>query len=230
MRKLTASLALFALLLLGLVLIAGTWTSGTAIGEDKGKPTPTEGVKPTDTPEAPKPTNTPEAPKPTDTPEVKDHDKDGVPDEEDNCAYDENADQANTDGDEYGDACDKDDDNDGVDDKEEDKIGSDPHDPNTDKDACSDGQELGPDPSKGGMRDPTNQWDFFDPSGDGMNRSTDILMVVKQFGVDDDDSKYDATTDRTMLGPDAWDLGAPNGQQRVDDILHEVHQFYHDCK
>jgi hypothetical protein len=32
-----------------------------------------------------------------------------------------------------------------------------------------------------------------------------------------------------LEGPNAWNLGAPNGQQRVDDILNIVHQYYNDC-
>jgi len=40
---------------------------------------------------------------------------------------------------------------------------------------------------------------------------------------------YNPDTDRTLVGPNAWNLGPPNGLQRINDILHEVHQYFHDC-
>jgi hypothetical protein len=33
----------------------------------------------------------------------------------------------------------------------------------------------------------------------------------------------------TFVGPLAWNLGPPNGLQRVDDILSQVKQYFHDC-
>ena len=37
-------------------------------------------------------------------------------------------------------------------------------------------------------------------------------------------------TDRTAItGGNPWNLGPPNGQQRVDDILAAVKQYFHDC-
>jgi DNA/RNA endonuclease G (NUC1) len=56
-----------------------------------------------------------------------DTDADGVPDSTDNCPFTANADQANFDHDTMGDACDTDDDNDGVSDTAEVAAGSDPH-------------------------------------------------------------------------------------------------------
>jgi hypothetical protein len=40
---------------------------------------------------------------------------------------------------------------------------------------------------------------------------------------------YTAQTDRTTIGPDGWDLGPPDGQQRMDDILSSLAQYFHDC-
>jgi len=68
---------LTSLLVLAAVGIAVLTFVGGATANDKGKeppkPTATEGVKPTGTPEAPKPTATPEEPKPTATHEEPKH-------------------------------------------------------------------------------------------------------------------------------------------------------------
>jgi hypothetical protein len=110
-----------------------------------------------------------------------------------------------------------------------------------DGDGCLDKVEARYQPGSemyGGRRDPTNPWDYFNPRHDHQNRVDDILLVVHQFFKDDWDvnpglppymAGYNPDTDRTLLGPNAWNLGPPNGQQRVDDILHIVHQFFHDC-
>ena len=106
---------------------------------------------------------------------------------------------------------------------------TDPLDPDTDDDTCTDGQELGPNQLLGGRRDPTNPDDYFNPTGDGLNRVDDILAVVSHYGEDTGDPGYSTDYDRTTLGPNAWNLGPPNGQQRVDDILNAVYQYRHDC-
>ncbi|MEX1194301.1 MAG: hypothetical protein WD904_00655 [Dehalococcoidia bacterium] len=56
-------------------------------------------------------------------------DTDGVPDFADNCIWDSNPSQLNTDGDAFGNRCDDDDDNDGVSDQVEGNRGSDPLNP-----------------------------------------------------------------------------------------------------
>jgi len=71
-----------------------------------------------------------------------DTDEDGVPDIMDNCPDVYNPDQTNTDGDEWGDACDDDDDNDGLtDDYEINFTGTDPLIADTDGDGIPDGLE-----------------------------------------------------------------------------------------
>ncbi len=83
--------------------------------------------------------------------------------------------------------------------------------------------------NSGGNRDPLNPWDYFNPSHDSMNRVDDILLVVDQYFIDQGNPGYNPDFDRTLLGPNAWNLGPPNGLQRVDDILKIVKQYFHDC-
>ena len=61
------------------------------------------------------------------------------------------------------------------------------------------------------------------------NRIDDILAVVQGYFIDSGNPSYNSDTDRTLVGPNAWNLGPPNGQQRVDDILNMLHQYFHDC-
>jgi hypothetical protein len=109
-----------------------------------------------------------------------------------------------------------------------------------DLDGCTNAQEVGTNPSSGGGRDPQNPWDYFNPTHDGQNRIDDILRTVEQYFEDEflpsppnapntPNPNYTQDTDRTRIGPDPLDLGPPNGQQRVDDILNAVEQYFHDC-
>jgi hypothetical protein len=52
---------------------------------------------------------------------------------------------------------------------------------------------------------------------------------VSQYFIDQGNVDYTASTDRTSMGPNAWNLGPPDGKQRVDDILGAVHQYFNDC-
>ena len=110
-----------------------------------------------------------------------------------------------------------------------------------DQDGCPNANEqqtaVGSETS-GGRRDYLNPWDYFDASHNGQVRINDILLVVHAYFLDQYyfdvypptlDPSYNAAYDRTYIGPNLWNLGPPNGQQRIDDILHEVHQYYHDC-
>jgi hypothetical protein len=111
----------------------------------------------------------------------------------------------------------------------------------TDGDGCIDLAEEQTAPGSqttGGLRDPDDPNDYFNPSGDGLNRVDDILLVVQAYFDDDDDGNpglppyepgYNPDLDRTLVGPLDWDLGPPNGLQRVDDILNQVKQYFHDC-
>jgi hypothetical protein len=109
-----------------------------------------------------------------------DSDGDGILDSKDNCPSVSNADQKNTDGDSSGDACDSDDDNDGVPDISDafplnpnewadtdgDGIGNNA-DPDDDNDGVADGQDAFPlDPSESKDADGDGIGDNADPDDD----------------------------------------------------------------
>ena len=71
-----------------------------------------------------------------------DSDADDVDDGTDNCPNSANADQLDTDGDGLGEACDADDDNDGLTDTEETELGTDPLKTDSDGDGWSDKEEV----------------------------------------------------------------------------------------
>jgi hypothetical protein len=62
-----------------------------------------------------------------------------------------------------------------------------------------------------------------------MNRIDDIVAVLNQYFIDSGDAGYNPDTDRTLVGPNLWNLGPPNGLQRVDDIVHALNHYFHDC-
>ena len=102
----------------------------------------------------------------------------------------------------------------------------------TDLDGCPNKRELSDTAGQGGLRDPSNHYDYMNATKDGLNRVDDILAVVNQYFIDDPVGNPDmkSQTDRTAIsGGNAWNLGPPNGQQRVDDILASVKQYFHDC-
>jgi hypothetical protein len=135
-------------------------------------------------------------------------------------------------------------DNDGARDGHEAWAGSDPMVADTDGDGCLDGRELGPQPTTGGQRSPTNEFDFFDvplpagPPGTGARDRTvstgDIVGVVSKFGTVDggpavNGQVYNADFDRTPAGGDPWDTGPGDGRVTIQDIGLIVNQFGHSC-
>ncbi len=100
----------------------------------------------------------------------------------------------------------------------------------SDGDGCFDVNEKGMDETLGGLRDFLNPWDYFNPTNDGLNRIDDVLAVVDHYFLREGEPGYeDGKYDRSYVGPNDWNLGPPDGQVLVDDILHAVKQYFHDC-
>lgn len=101
-----------------------------------------------------------------------------------------------------------------------------------DGDGCRNGQELGSDPRKGGMRNPLSPWDFMDVNGDRViNILDDILAVIFAFGPETA-GNYEASLDRSPAPPGAepWQQGPPDGSINLTgDILGAASQFGHSC-
>ena len=126
-----------------------------------------------------------------------DTDGDGVPDDVDVCPLVFDPGQENFDGDSAGDACDDDDDNDGMFDGEEFLNGTDPLDPDTDDDGVLDGQDVCPT-----VPDPGQQ----DSDGDNLGNACDLD--------DDNDGLFDpdeAAHGTNPLDPDSDDDGLRDG-------------------
>ena len=112
----------------------------------------------------------------------------------------------------------------------------------SDADGCLDIDELRTtDGSEefGGLRDPTNPWDFYDVRGPGaalpvdglIDLPNDILTVIMGFsplGL----PPYDASLDRgPSSGPNVWNMTAPDGVIDLpNDILGVILQFNHSCQ
>jgi len=116
-----------------------------------------------------------------------------------------------------------------------------------DADGCTDGVELGPDQTRGGRRDPSNFWDFFDTPASPNDRDRavsigDIVRVVQRFGSAGSATSvadalappppppvYHAGFDRTLAGPNVWNTGPASGAVTIEDITRAVQSFGHTC-
>ncbi|MCH8993766.1 MAG: CAP domain-containing protein [Chloroflexi bacterium] len=103
----------------------------------------------------------------------------------------------------------------------------------TDGDGCSDVEELNPNFTKGGLRDPWNPFDYYDVNGDGdIDVPNDILQVILAYLQGPGDPQYTAAKDRGgTLGPFAHNRAEPD--QVIDvpnDILQVILQFQQNCQ
>ena len=155
--------------------------------------------------------------------ELPDTDGDGAPDATDNCPATLNADQLNTDGDAQGNACDDDDDNDGLLDANEAVEGTLPLVADTDGDGLLDGEEV-----NGAGTDPLSADTDFDGIPDGADlaplsgsdcrtRNPNLVLVWGNnapFGVDHEHSpglgdRYLMNEGKTLPGLAADNLALP---------------------
>ncbi|MCH7511131.1 MAG: thrombospondin type 3 repeat-containing protein [Chloroflexi bacterium] len=157
---------------------------------------------------------------------VGDGDGDGVPDTADNCVLTPNPGQEDYDANGLGDICDYID---------------------SDGDGCSNIEELGPDPRRGGQRDPNNPWDFFDPTMNGSVGFADLLLLLQHMHTNDSSGqasinrysdpfttpdpgpgRYHPRFDRSR-GPSGWMDGPPDGAIGFVDLLAVIVQMHHTC-
>ncbi len=114
-----------------------------------------------------------------------------------------------------------------------------PCDYDTDDDGCWDGVELGGDENFGGLREPTNPWDFYDVLGGGggppdqiIDLSNDIFGVIIHYAPTGTEPTYDVQFDRgPQTGANVWNMGPPDGVIDLsNDILGVIQQYLHDCR
>lgn len=138
-----------------------------------------------------------------------DRDEDGFLDGHDNCPAVVNHEQDDVDGDHIGNACDGDNDNDGLPDTFESRIGTDPLKADTDLDGLSDGEEVGHD---GDISEYLHGIDInplqADTDGDGLSDAEEV-------GYDGDYSAYTPGQDLDPLAVDTDGDGINDG---VDPI------------
>ncbi len=114
-----------------------------------------------------------------------------------------------------------------------------PRGPDDDGDGCTNDQELGSDPHRGGLRDPANPWDFYDIAGanDGppdriIDLANDIFTVGQHYAPTGTEPGYDVQFDRgPSAGPNVWNMTAPDGVIDLsNDILGVIQQYFHSCQ
>jgi hypothetical protein len=99
----------------------------------------------------------------------------------------------------------------------------------TDKDGCADLEEIGPEARWGGLRDAGNPWDFFDTNGDQVVDIIDIQRTVYRFGVVKGNFLYHPQYDRSVIGPNNWNLGPGDGAITLVDLMAAFAQYRHEC-
>jgi hypothetical protein len=115
--------------------------------------------------------------------------------------------------------------------------------PDADGDGCTDTRENGTDETLGGLRDPKNFWDFFDPNRDRSVTLLDFLAVLRHFGAAGDPSVFDPEAPEPPIGDywvladrggqapggDPWDELPANGSIGLADFLSLLRHFGHTC-
>ncbi len=105
--------------------------------------------------------------------------------------------------------------------------------PDTDGDGCTDAQETGTDPQKGGDRNPNDPWDFFDVTGDRAIDLQDALAILDLFGLQPDQDGYDVAYDRMITDPQKpWRTAPASGASLgidLQDALINLQSFGHSC-
>jgi PKD repeat protein len=102
-----------------------------------------------------------------------------------------------------------------------------------DEDGCGNAAEIQTAPGSerfGGLRDPFNPWDYFNPTQDGVNRVDDVAAVVLRYGQDQGSTQYGPQYDRSQLADaNPWQFGPPDGMIRVFEVTAAVRSYGHDC-